>query len=371
MMRILDRYILRQYLTNFVLLVLMLLALIILVDFIVDVDEFIEAARWRAGQWKGSFWLGLVYTLWNYYGPLVCLLFVFICGLAATGALGFTCISLARHGELTAMLTAGWSLYRVAAPLLVVGSALCFLSIPVQEFLVPKLIWKLVRSKSEMRLEMAPALSVYYVPDSQGRLFSAAHLIVPEGRALGISILLPDSTGRLSRRITATEATWEEVSGGWRLKDGRLEEQTIALEAGPQPAPHRVDFFPTELSPHLLAGRRDPVYLRLLSVRELMLMLNNPAADRPTIIRIVHGRFSSLAVNILLIVLAMPFFLTREPANFLVRSLQATALVLGVWAGSVLIIQAGLPAKNPATMAWLPVIVLLPLAAWMVQRIKT
>ena len=59
----LDRYILRQYLTNFVILLVVFVVLFIVVDAIAHFDEFA-----RVGQDHG---IGIVYTLWDYYAPVV------------------------------------------------------------------------------------------------------------------------------------------------------------------------------------------------------------------------------------------------------------------------------------------------------------
>jgi len=89
-MKTLDRYIVRQFLTNFAILFVVLMSLFVVVDLIVDLDEFIQAGAAHADAWIGGRWMATLGITVGYYGPTVLLVYVFFNGLIVVGAMGFT-----------------------------------------------------------------------------------------------------------------------------------------------------------------------------------------------------------------------------------------------------------------------------------------
>ena len=67
--------------------------------------------------------------------------------------------------------------------------------------------------------------------------------------------------------------------------------------------------------------------------------------------RIAWGRLSALISTVLSLVIALPFFLTREPRNMVVQSRKCTPIALGCLLGGVLGAAAPIPA---ATRSRLP-----------------
>src|SRR4051812_7421296 len=124
-MKILDRYIiLRNFLINFVILLVVFVLLFVLVDLVFNFDEFLKAGR-GMGLMRG-----LVWVVWDYYSPMVPFLYVYFSGLLVVAAMGFTFAGLSRSGEMVAMVSSGISMYRIAAPVVVVGFLLNALALP-------------------------------------------------------------------------------------------------------------------------------------------------------------------------------------------------------------------------------------------------
>jgi hypothetical protein len=90
-------------------------------------------------------------------------------------------------------------------------------------------------------------------------------------------------------------------------------------------------------------------------------------------------RFTQPLTNIILLLLAIPCILTREPG----RLKHAAGLCLamtGLCMGSVFLFQqlanTNLLGPNwavhwPALMAWLPILIWGPIAVWLLDRVKT
>lgn len=373
----LDRYIIRQFLINFVILLLVFTMLFVLVDLIVDMDEFVKAGRLRADEFGGQL-PAIVWTVVTYYGPLLLLLYVFFSGLLVVGAMGFALAGLARSRELTAMASSGISLYRVAAPIVVVGGLLNVLTLLDQEFVIPNLAYRLTRSKSQVRYDAIRSFAVRYAVDGNGHLLSAAQFnpSADEPMLTGLTILERNASGQAQRRITAEQAFWNIVSERWDLVGGygirplRHAALTPLEESGVEGA-EPVEFFQTDLSPQVLLANEEQLYPRLLSFSDLRQLASNTAINDGPIRRIMHGRFSLLVLNVLVLVVGLPFFLIRGPVNTLQQGVLAAATVLSAWGLGVLVPEVAAVYLNPVASAWLPVVILLPASAVGLQFVRT
>lgn len=372
-MKTLDKYIVRQFLINFGILFLVMMSLFVLVDLLIDLDEFLQAGRQWAENYGGVLPATLV-AIGDYYGPMMVLVYVFVSGLLVVGAMGFTLAGLQRTRELTAMVASGISMYRIAAPMLVAGIALNALSLPVQEMVVPKLADKLARSKSDVKREAVETFPVRFTSDERGNLIDA-QTFDPEKQMLsGVTIIVRSEQGLTQRRITATQAFWDEDNQGWQLYPSGYVVEPLPRDAPPVQEPEEVTFFPTELSPTVLLARRASIYARLFSLEELQTVQDNPAIDassREQITRIMWSRFSLAVMNVLIMVMGMSFFLQLGQGNLLMQAVQAAGVCLGAWGGGLLLLQAGAGWLNPVASAWLPVVIYLPVSAVLLQFVKT
>jgi len=379
-MKTLDRYIIRQFLMNFVLLFVVVMLLFVVVDLIVDVDEFLEAGETHKDFWYGSAALATAATVVDYYVPVVLLVYVFFNGLIVVGAMGFTIVGLQRHRELTAVIASGVSLYRVAMPILVTGLVLSALTLPVQEFILPSMASKLSRSKSQLSdpKKGLESKEIYYAQAGGNDLLSASRFDAGEGLLSDVRILSRDDAGGTTLMTTAEQAKWDNDAGVWRLVNGFAEQPQAASGATLNlRAVRPVESYSTGLSPTVLLARRDALFAGLLSIRTLEGLVDNPAvsaAQRSKITQIISSRFSLMVLNVLVLVMGLPFFLKRVPGDTLASSLRAAGLCIGAWGGGLMMLQLSpgtLPVGGPVLVAWLPVVFYLPVSAWLLQTIKT
>lgn len=378
-MKILDRYIIRQFLLNFVILAAVLGTLSVLVSVLVDLDEYLEAGRVWAAREHWPVWLGTIVAIFDFTSPLLVLAYVYLSGLVAVAAMGFTFSTMHSSRELTAILASGVSMYRIAAPVLIAAAMLIGLSLLNQEFLIPKLAPKIARGKELMAAERVKSIEVNFAADEAGNLLSAHELDVDNGTLKHVSIIKRTENGRAISRITADSAEWQEPTdstpGRWKLHGG-VEESPESLSArspaAPQFAGKTVEFFDTGLTPRVLLAYSQAVYLRLLSLRDLQnLMSGSDLVDHSLILRIMHSRFSAIILNLLVLTMGLPFFLAREPSNMLVEGIRASGVCLGAWGVGVMLLMIGSEIINPVAAAWLSVVVLLPVASVFLVRVRT
>lgn len=371
-MKLLDRYIVKLFVQNYLILCVVLGGLYILVDLIVDLDEFLKAGREHGKDMSGGVIAGTAWVMADYYGPILLLIFTVMSGLLVVAAMGFTIAQLQRHREITAILASGISLYRVAAPVLIAGFAINLIVLPVQEFAIPPLAEKLVRSKSQVGQPTMTDKPVHYARDQSGALISAAAFSAERNEMTDVRIIERDDTGRQTRLIRASLASWSPDQNAWQLENGRAF-RTVASDAVPgalggQP----IVMYRTELSPEVMIIRQEAIFVRLQSLKQLQDMRGNTALtpkQRGRITQVMWGRFTTLVMGVLILLMGLPYFLTRVPGNMLINSAKAAGITVGAWSAGLVLMQIG--GLNPVTAALLPLVIFVPISFYLVSTIKT
>ncbi|MFZ2875629.1 MAG: LptF/LptG family permease [Phycisphaerales bacterium] len=378
-MTLLDRYIARQYLANIFLLFVLLFAVVVVIDFSLNFDEFSDIAERLVKEWQ---WpdtaahrtllaVSLVLDLW---WPRLFQLFYYLLGFVLVGAMGFTAAQFVRHREFVAILAGGISLRRVARPMLLVACVMSALQLADSEIALPKLAPLLTREKVDAGRHSMGAARVPLGVDDRNRLFYAKSFDPDSGRIEGLWVWERDEHGLMTRRITATSATWEK--GAWRLVDGRGEARRSSA------AGHRdiraIETLETDLDPTALTLRRYEGYSSNLSLMQIGGMLDryhaaphSPAHRVEQLERIRTGRFATIACNLLTLLICMPFFIRREPANMVVQSLYCAPVAICALIAGLLGASITLPGLPPSISPLVPVMVLIPIAIAAISGVKT
>ncbi len=369
-MRILDRYIIRLFLMNFVILFFVIMSLFVLIDFISDMDVFLRAGKANAEANDSWVFWEIIKALVLYEVPMIIVMYTFISGLLINGAMGFTLSYLNRKRELVAIVASGNSLYRVALPMILTGFMLAVLNLPIQEYVLPSLAQQLTGSKSEVLKQAEKSTTMRFKPDTRGNLFHAAKVIDNDGDGLHLlSLKIFDFTHH--KVISAAQADWNEEKKGWDLTDGYAADFSGGRVNVGDPGVDDVSFFETDLSPKLIRTMNEAIYARLLSIRELNELPYTPALGEMAIKQLIHGRFSIVFVNLLVFIIALSYFLTREPNASLLQSVKASGITIVIWGIGVGVVQVGIVPGNPLASAWLPVLALIPVTVWFWYSIKT
>ncbi|MDX2018550.1 MAG: LptF/LptG family permease [Planctomycetota bacterium] len=316
----------------------------------------------------GSF----VYLVVDLWWPRLVQLFNSILGLVLVGALGFTAAQLVKNRELTAILASGLSLHRVARPMLVASGLLLGVQAVNQEVLIPSIAPLLTREHDDAGQKQLGRSSLALTTDAKGRLFYAAAFDADKGTVEDLYVWERDAAGLPVRRIYAPKATWKD--GRWELQQGLAQrlitDRPVAAE--------KVAALETDLGPTAMTMRRFAGFAGNLSWSQIGQMLSAPAAlDATTrqrlsdLERIRWSRPAVLLCNFLGLLIALPFFLRREPANMVLQSVKAAPLAIGAVVGGAFgaaVVIPGLPAQ---LSVFVPVMVLTPFAIAAVTSIKT
>lgn len=378
-MKIIDRYVFSSFLRNYLISFMVLIGMYVVLDMVFHFDELsdVDSAAEVAGM---DTTLQMLWNIGDYYFFQSFLFFVHLSGIIPVVAAAFTLLRLSRFNELTAMLAAGVPLLRVAAPIIIASVVLNALLIVDQEMVIPAMIPKLTRSHNEMH-SGSRHHGVQMIQDENNALLSAARYLPPGPKASRPTMLHVDVLERTPglvthAKIAADKAEWNARQNAWRLEGG---ERIAGLLPSDVPSTETVELWQTSITPQEIDLHRNTDFAELLSTERINQLLERPKSfGAQNLQRIKHARFTQPIMNVILLLLAIPCVLTREPGK-LKQGATMCLLLTGLAMGSIFLSQqlAGNPPKPqlaphwPAIMAWVPIFVFGPLSVYLLDRVKT
>ncbi len=209
-MKIVDRYILKEFIRGFLFSLVGLLAIYIIVDVFEQISKFVdkEVSILVIIQY---YFYQIPWIIGTTISPIACLLGCFI-------SIG----NLSRQFELAALKFSGLSSYRILLPLFVAGFVLSGLTFVINETLMPKANQKRLLLEREKinklpKRAVKPSKNVYYSGEDN-RFYRIKFIDPKKGIINGLTIyeFFPNHT--LKRRFDAKKAIWK--NGKWELFDG-------------------------------------------------------------------------------------------------------------------------------------------------------
>jgi lipopolysaccharide export system permease protein len=288
--RLLDRYVLKEFLSYVVLGLSGFIVIFIVVDIFEKIDVFLDH---RAP-------IGTVAQFYLFRAPEVVVQVLPVALLMATFlALG----QLNKFGELTAMRAAGVSLLRILRPVMFVAAGAATLSLALGEFVVPNANRHRDRLYNEQiqripRQTVNERADVTYLGEG-GRIFYIRLYLLNERRMHEVSVQ-EFQKGEISRRLDAAEATWDGrqwvfISGYQR----RFREGVESAEAFDRlPAPE-IEERPEDFAKE---GRR-PDEMNFLELREYVDRLRSSGARVANYLVDLHVKLAFPVVNLIVVLI--------------------------------------------------------------------
>lgn len=393
-MKIIDRYVIVSFLRNYLISFMVLVGMYIVMDMVFNFNHLVDVQP-AAGSGMDSVF-GALYDIADFYFYQCFLIFVQLSGVIPVVAAAFTLMRLSRFNELTALLAAGIPLLRIAAPIILVAAVLNGLLLVDQEVVIPLMIPKLTRDHDDLHRGPRTYYPIEAMQDADGSLLYAARYFPaqpgkepymldldviersPAKRDVsGENATLMVPTGHLQ----ADEAHWNPTTRAWDLTNGRLatglmNDQGVRTQAEQS--------YQSSVTPEEIALYRSGSFVELLPTRRIDQLLERPNLyARAELLRVKHWRFTQPLMNVVLLLLAIPCVLTREPGR-LKKSATRTLLWIGLAMGAVFLFHqfaAQVPpnvASTPAgvntwvmAMAWAPIFLFGPIAVFLLDRVKT
>jgi lipopolysaccharide export system permease protein len=378
-MKILDRYVITTFLKNYLLSFFVLVGLYIVLDMVMNFDELVEPQN-KGGTEGVQSLFTLTAGIIDFYFHQMFLFFIHLSGVIPVVAAAFTLIRLSRNNELTAVMAAGIPLLRIAAPIIIASVILNGLLIVDQELIVPRMIPQLVRQHDELHDTARKQFMIEAMRDGSHGLFNASRYHPEiEGKPPWIEILSAlsrDEHFQPKGLLTADRADWDPAMQQWNLTNGRMK---TGLGKDDIPNIQLWTVYKSSIDPEEITLHRSSDTVELLSTERInQLLQREESYGTIDLNRIKHARFTQPLINIILLLLALPWVLSRDP-NRLKVSLMYCGLIIGACLATMFLAQqiAGQPPNAdwsntwPALMAWMPIFIFLPIAIFMLDRVHT
>lgn len=364
-MKILDKYVAKNFLTGYFIAFSVLIGLRMMIDMFINLDEFTEAADL-------GFW-GVSKNIFAYYLVQSTIYFRDFAGMITVVAASFSLGKMTRNNELIAIMTSGVSLKRVIAPIVFLALVLTGFLVIDQEFLIPPLADKIVRSHDEMTDELV--YDMWFISDENGSLFCSAKFIVSQ-EVMDKPIIITrvrqqdSQQWKITGIIQAQSAKYNAQAKGWDLKNGSF--QPTSQESG---LIEQVEFYSSNLEPKDIPVRRKSAHMDLLSSYDLMRLAQQSPKDLPRLYAQKNFRITDPVINLIMLMVSLPILVCRDPKSMksaVMISFATTALCyITAFVCKMMAAEAFFDRVIPQLWAWMPIFIFMPIAFIELDSMKT
>ncbi len=373
-MRLLDRYIAKNFLVGYFISFFVLIGMCITLDLFVNIDEFVE----QSGQGKGV----LLRHIWSYYGPQTALWFRHLAGMITVIAAVFSLARMTKNNELIAVMASGISLKRILSPILLLAVLLMGLQIADEGFLIPRLASDLTRGRDE--IGQPRRFPFWFISSPEGHLFCGREYNESTRTVEDAFIILrqQDASGQrwtVIGQVEAARAVYDASRKGWVLENGERM-NVLAEQEGPSSltSVEKIDFLASRLTPEDIGLRRQEGYKSLLSLGQIETLLNYPGTRKTDLAELIlqkHSRIVDPIMNLIVLMAALPVLIRRDPKEIksaiFISFLTTLGCFLTVFLCKLFATESIGGQVWPEIWVWAPVFLFLPIALLQIDAMKT
>ncbi|HEV3023494.1 MAG TPA: LptF/LptG family permease [Pirellulales bacterium] len=381
-MFIIDRYLLRQFIQVFIICFCSLDGLYVVFDAFSNLDEFMHFTE-KDGNLLG--------TMFSFYSYRSIYFFERVSSMLSMIAGMFTVTWIQRHNELTALMAAGVSRTRVIRPIVAAAVFFSLATSAGRELVIPRLSHELGKDAKNLTGENGEELKPRF-DNATNILIQGLQSFADQQRIFKANFRLPNPVGPLGRNLVAENAYYQPPhdgrEGGYLLK-GVTRPQDLAtlpslvldgkrVVVTPRDEPQWLQpdqcFVVSDVNFDQLTGGHG--WRQFSSTSQLVRGLSNPslglADEFGADVRVaIHSRIVQPFLDLTLLFLGLPLVLSGSNRNVFVAiglcGLVATAFTMVVLLFQYLGAEAML---RPALAAWVPLMVFVPIAVAMFDRIE-
>lgn len=368
-MLLIDRYLLRTFLWVWFICFCSLTGLYIVIDALTNLEEFLFIAE----RTQTNF----VFVMGDFYLYRAISFFDRTSGILTLIAAMFTLAGLQRYNELTAILAAGISKWRIVRPIVIAGACIALVAALNRETILPEQRAKLTRTPQELRSGQAKEFQ---------RREDTWSGITLHGRQLDLETqAIVEPNFKIPRYLADPRSTWtalrahyEPASGdrpaGYRLQGivtpkNIAEEPPLKLADGqiaihtPASAPWLAAdecFVVSEINFELLVDQNG--WRQYASTLELIEALHKQGVGCGNDVRTtVHARLLQPVLDVVLLLLGLPLVLRGLNRNLFMAVGQCVLVVVVFLLISVTSqYLGGSYLVAPVVAAWLPLLIFVP-----------
>ena len=369
-MKIIDRYLLRQFLKTFLVCYVSLTGLYIVFDAFTNLEEFMRCSKDTSG---------VLALLGSFYAYQSVVFFDRTAGLLSLVAAMFTVSWIQRHHEMTALMAAGISRIRIVTPVIAAAVIISLFATVNRELMIPRFRDQLTRRPQDLIGDVAQPMRHQY--DHLTKVLMRGKSTYGDRQRIEKpDFLLPDALADYGTRLEAKNAFYKPPEGnrpGGYLLENVTQPKDLAkrpsLSIGPRAVlitsrdqPEWLEpnqcFVVSDVTFEQLTGGR--AFRQFASTAELIVGLRNPSQDFGADVRVaIHSRFVNPLLDVTLLFLGLPLVVVRESRNVFI----AIGMCMGVTTLFLLVVIAfqhlgAIYLISPALAAWAPLMLFVPAA---------
>ncbi|MFK8139229.1 MAG: LptF/LptG family permease [Bdellovibrionales bacterium] len=358
MLSLIDRYIAKNFIINFLTALAGFVVLFLSVDYLSNMTT-VDAS----GSAIANYYKYLTPSIIHQMLPMACIV-----------ATIFTLSALNKNSELISLFAMGSSLARVSAPILVIVSILSAGNFVASSNILPKfnelkdkVYWLEIRKRPGM-FSTVKTNKIWY--RSGNIFFNIKSLNAPKKLASGASFYYFDSEWELVQTITAKNVLFGP--GQWTLKNGLLH---IFPEESSFPLSSKFETKIIQMNEELADIQLDTNSSDRLGAGDLKRYIEknkNAGIDTVHFEVAYHQKFSYAASAFILVLLGIPFSVKRERAGSMVANLGlCLGLVVLFWACySSFVTMAKYGSVPPILGAWAANVLLGGFAVYLISKLR-
>jgi len=368
-----DLYVLRRYLSTFLVMFISTYGLFVVIDGFTNVDSFQEG-----GHGAGSVLLRMV----EYYSYQSSMFLDLVGSILAVVTVMVVLATLQRHSEIAPLLAAGIPTYRLSVPAMAGMLLVTAGVIANRELIIPRIALNIQGPRGAIEHKPRRIEPMY---DPASRIWIGGKRLYPATRRIVVArfVLPAPSIASELTTLRADEAVYvagtEAHPAGWVLHDPTPARDQIRLTAAGRklviPVAESTDIFiASNVSFNHLYNRTQSY--KFLTTGELIHRIAHPAVSTMISVRRqkleLHSRLVQPISNMIAVLIVIPLLIRRE-SHGLVTSMAVCTALLGAMMGLVEVCNylggANLIATDLA--AWVPMIVSGSTAVWLVGVVQT
>ena len=355
-----DWHVLRRFAAGTALLLVLLVATFVVLDFAERIDDFLDRGA-SMGQIFGEYYIHYVPDIVRLTSPLA----LFLSAVYVTARL-------AQSMQLTAVHMAGVSTWRYLRPYLIAAGAFTVVMLGFNGFVVPRSLATVHEFQNRFYRDSPEGSSgngEIVRQTAPGVLLSSRYFDRENGQAFRVSVVaFDDSTHDVARRLDAAQITWIDSLETWRALDVTLRQFDGSGERYERFA--ELDTALAILPRDLAQSERDAERLTLPEARAYVTSLERAGVtERGRPLVAYYTKITYPLANLILVLIAIPLASKRR------RGGQAAQLAVGLGVAFLyLALQKTVEPLGyvqdipPIAAAWLPHILFAGIAAAMLVR---
>lgn len=359
-MKIVDRYLTREFTRNLLLITVSFISLFLIIEFFERIRMFLS--NQATFTQMVSFFLFRIPMVLSQTLPATLLL-----------ASLMTCGLLSRHSEIVAMKANGISMYRIALPMLVVAVLVSMLTFMLSEWITPYTNERAEHIRVvEVQKQSSPGTfkrdQIWY--RGQKGIYNFQFFDAQSNTLRGITIHYLDRNMNLTMRLDAEKGEWRD--GRWYF----FNVLTTRYDEGEFPALERsamqIADLPEKPSDFKVV-QKDVETMGYFELKRYIRKLQSEGYDVTRYVVDLHGKIAFSLVGIILTVIGIAFSLRSERSGGIAQGI-GVGLILGFsyWLVYALGMSLGRSGTLPPLIAaWFANILFSAGSFWLIWRIKT